>query len=495
MTYPENLYSVNLERTCLGGLINNTKTLIELDSVLTDKDFFFREHMIIFSILRGLVLGGRDVDKVLLAQKCKELNLNSFNELDIFSYIDSASFTKINEKGVIEFAKELIKLRIKREIFLNAQEIQSFISEKQEKTIEQLISGADKIYNDKINQYISTDIPSDLFAEAEDIIKERALNTDKIVNINTPFKIFNDMFGSLRVGLTAICGRAKNNKSSILLNIGFGAALQDKDLHILYLDTELKKQDHAFRCMAAFSQINMAYIEDGSWLKNKELADKINNSWGVINSLKGKFHHHYIGNRPIEEVIGIIKRWYYSVCKRGGKALVILDYIKIGDEKLSNFNGEHQELGRKINSLNAVSQELGIPILSSMQLNRSAITDQKEDESAISMTDRLSWFANGVFIFRKKRPDEVADEGEKFGTHKLIPVVLRYQGKNTSLLDLVRVTDHHSKNNKPSYRQNFINFNFSNFLLEERGTLRDIVKDKSLSNGLQNNEIEDANKF
>ncbi len=480
MSFPENLYSIRAEATYLGGLIKNPKYLIESDAFLSENDFYHKVHRTIFAVLRSLVFSGNSPDKVVLAQKCKELGLNTFEDLNLFEYLDSISFTNINEKGVKDLSKELIKLRIKRELWDNANAVQAFIKENGDKSVNEIISGADSIYSKKINSYTNDDTPVDLFSEAREIIDDR-VNNPQDRGIPTPFPIFNEMFGNLRVGITAICGRAKNNKSTILLNIGFGGVINNPKLKILYLDTELKKYDHVFRSMAALSQMHTSHLEEGDWTKNKELYAKLQSAYKISDSLKGRLFHHYIGNRPIEEVQTIIKRWYYNICGRGNPALVILDYIKIGDEKLSNYNGEHQELGRKINCLNSISQELNLPILTSMQLNRSAVIDKREDESAISMTDRLSWFANGVFIFRKKRAEEISDEGVHFGTHKLIPVVLRYEGKNTELLDWVKTDG----GPKPVYKPNFINYNFSNFLLTEKGTLRDIVKDKALSKNMQ----------
>lgn len=480
MTYPENLYSIRAEATCLGGFIKNPKLLIEIENFFGEKDFYHKVHRTAFAVLRSLVLSGQDANKVILAQKCKELGLNTFEELNLFEYLDSISYSQINEVGLKDLSKELIKLRIKRELWENAEEVKEFIKSSGEKSVNELISGADSIYTRKVINYTTDDVPVDLFGEAESIINDRVTNPGDR-GIETPFPIFNDMFGNLRVGITAICGRAKNNKSTILLNMGFGGIINNPKLKILYLDTELKKYDHVFRSMSALSQMHTSHLEEGNWTKNKQLYDKLQSAYKISNTLKGKLFHHYIGNRSIEEIQNIIKRWFFGVCGRGNPALIILDYIKIGDEKLSNYNGEHQELGRKINCLNAISQELNVPVLTSMQLNRSAIIDKREDEAAISMTDRLSWFANGVFIFRKKRPEEISEEGVKFGTHKLIPVVLRYEGKNTSLLDLVKIEG----GSKPTYKQNFINYNFSNFLLEERGTLREIIMDKSLSKNLQ----------
>lgn len=491
MQLPNELNSIQLERSVLGGFLNNKEFLIEMENKISERDFYNPVHSIIFSVLKNTTLSGQDINKVTLGQKIKDLKISKFNEIDIFDYLDTISFTQINLSGIKESVDELNKLRIKRELWINAADVQRFLQNSGSKSLSEIVSGVDSLNNAEISKTSHSDESVDLFAEAEDIISDRVKNPTK-PGIQTPFEIYNEMFGGFRDGITAICGRAKNNKSTILLNMGFGSLLKDDNLSVLYIDTELKKFDHVFRSMAALAQFNPGYLEDGSWIKNEVLKSKLDDSWKIAKRLKGKLFHHYVGNRSVEEIVSIIRKWYYTKCGRGNRGLIIFDYIKIGNEKLSNHNSETQELGRKINTLNELSHQLSVPILSSMQLNRSAVIDQRDDESVISMTDRLSWFANGVFIFRKKRPDEISEEGLNYGSHKLIPVVNRYQGKNAKLLDWVNTSDNPKK---PTYKPNFINYNFSHFLLEEKGTLIDIVKSKKLVTNLQPDKPSSTSTF
>jgi hypothetical protein len=114
-----------------------------------------------------------------------------------------------------------------------------------------------------------------------------------------------------------------------------------------------------------------------------------------------------------------------------------------------------------------------------MQLNRtgenfnrnaSAVVD---DSSAISLSDRLQWFASFVAIFRRKTLDELALDGQQFGTHKLIPTKTRFQGREAAgHQDLVRRLD---ATGKETWAQNYLNYNVQNFKIEERGSLHDIA--------------------
>jgi hypothetical protein len=115
-----------------------------------------------------------------------------------------------------------------------------------------------------------------------------------------------------------------------------------------------------------------------------------------------------------------------------------------------------------------------------MQLNRtgenfnrnsSAVID---DSSAIALSDRLQWFASFVAIFRRKTLDELALDGQQFGTHKLVPTKTRFQGKEAAgHQDLVRRLD---PTGKEIWAQNYLNYNVQNFKIEERGSLETIAQ-------------------
>ena len=80
--------------------------------------------------------------------------------------------------------------------------------------------------------------------------------------------------------------------------------------------------------------------------------------------------------------------------------------------------------------------------------------------------------------FRRKTLEEIATDGDQFGTHKLIPPKTRHQGKDApGHQDLIR----RNVNGKFKYVQNFLNFNVDNFRVDPLGTLTDIVNHENAS--------------
>ena len=241
--------------------------------------------------------------------------------------------------------------------------------------------------------------------------------------------------------------------------------------------------DMKFRIASSLTGIPVWHLETGNWKKNSQLYTKFEESKAVIKSVSNQVDHLQVAGKPIEEIVSIVKRWYFSKVGRGNQCVIIYDYIKLTGESDKNKQ-EYQLIGEKVNSLKELSLELNVPILTACQLNRSA-ENGVDDSSAISQSDRLQWYASYVAIFRRKTVEEIADDGQEFGSHKMIPLATRFQGRDSQgHHDLVRIQEGRSVR----YQPNFISFNIANFNVEERGTLSEIVQARSLRPDLNDSE-------
>lgn len=485
MNYPESLYSIRSEATIIGGLINHPQTLLDLEHTLEERDFHHRVHKVVFSLLKNSILDGKQVDKIILAQKAKDLNISTFEDINLFDYLDSVTYSKINSNGIKELSKELIKLRIKRELFTDAELVKQFVSEKVDRSVEELIGGTDKIYNERIDAYALNDKPIDLYGDIEEFILEKAKNPQDEVGLKTPFPKFNEIFGGLQsaAGIYSVVARPKSFKSTYLQNMAEGIIRLNPGTKCLILDTELTSDILKLRASSACAKVSYWHMNSGNWTKNAELAAKVKRELPKLKDLKGKIYHMPVPDKPINEICSLIKRWYHSVCGRGNKAVVIYDYLKVSGESVGQYNTEYMIIGNKVNALNQIAKELNIVIWTACQLNRSGEGRQAiDDGSAIALSDRLAWYAAFVGIFRKKWGEEIIEDGANWGTHKLIPLYSRFGGKDFYKNDLVRTTN--SKGNI-EYKHNFLSYTVSDFRVEENGDLNDILKANSLNKSLQ----------
>lgn len=472
------IYSLQIEKYVLSGLIRHPTSFADIESFISDSDFINEVHYTIFCVFKETFNKGEQIDKILISQKCQNLGITFKDQsIDIFNYVNSICLIPASQPGLIEAAKELLKFRIRREIEQTAEDIKKFAHSCAEKPIEEIINESDKIYNSKICAYAAdNNKPEDITSNVIEIIEERGNNPIQDTGLVTPYQNFNRLYGGIRPGnIYAWVSRPKHGKSTILNDLAIKVTTINKGCRALVLDTEMSTIDMKFRIASSLTGIPVWHLETGNWKKNANLFQKFDQSKAKIKALSNQVDHLQVAGKPIEEVASIVKRWYFSKVGRGNQCVIVYDYIKLTGESDKNKQ-EYQLIGEKVNALKELCLELNVPILTACQLNRSAESGV-DDSSAISQSDRLQWFASFVAIFRRKSVEEIADDGPEFGSHKLIPLATRFQGKDSAgHHDLVRVQE----GKKVKYMPNFISFNINNFNVEETGTLEDVLSAKSL---------------
>lgn len=471
------LYSLQIEKHVLGGLIQNPSTISDIDRFVSVKDFVAEPHGVIYGCLRAAFLANEKIDKVLLAQKIKNLGVAFKDEINIFDYIEAISFAPITPVATIDACKELVKLRALRDIEGTCEEMKVIVNKATNQSLSSTIAEVDAVYGKQINSFEFENEPTLLFEDIHELVEERGNNPINEIGLETPYPEFNRLYGGLRnKNLYIIASRAKAGKSSFLNEMSSEISRTHK-IPVLILDTEMSAAEVKFRAAAAKSGAPLWALETGNWRKSANSIEQVRSSLPDIGK-NYKVYYMSIGNKKIEEVASICRRWYLKIVGRDNKCLICYDYIKMM-EKLEKNQTEYQKMGDLVDTLKKLSEELNCPILTAVQSNRMGITTNREssevidDENSIGISDRICWYASYVGILRRKTPDEVALDTPESGTHLLKSIVSRFEGRDaTGHQDYMQ---RRYPDGKVRYVKNYINFNITNFRVEERGSLRDSI--------------------
>jgi replicative DNA helicase len=248
---------------------------------------------------------------------------------------------------------------------------------------------------------------------------------------------------------------------------------QKYNVPVLHFDNgEMSKEELSFRQCAALSGVPMHLLESGLWRKaGDDIVKAVRRVWPLIATMQCDYYN--VGGTSVDSMINILKRYYYSRVGRGKPLLLNFDYVKTSHESDAKVRAEWIVVGEMLDKFKKciqkdISDDTGpkISMMTSVQSNRSGIVANKnsmsiiDDESIVSMSDRIIQFGSHLFILRDKALDEIQDEGD-FGTHKLINIKKRHLG---------------------SLKKNFVNFEISNFGVEEKGDLRDILASRNKDN-------------
>ena len=482
------VYSYELEQHLIAGLIKYPKSYPLIASFIDEKDFFDDNTIVnktIFCVLRQSLEQAESLDEVILTQRVQSLNISFEDNINIADYIKALSLRQISKEGVLKAAQELKKITVRREIHNSSLEVaKSMKSLSTSASFDDIVSEADKIYNDKVNLYeMGSNKPENLFEEMEDFIEERGNNPIDEFGLMGPHERVNELYGSLlRPGnITVVVARAGVGKTQFCMDFCTKVSSMNNHVPVLHFDNgEMSKEELIIRQCSALSGVPMHLLETGRWRQaGEEVVNKVRQTWNKIKNFK--FYYYNVAGHSIDSMLNIIRRFYYSEIGRGNKMIFSFDYIKTTYER-QNGASSWETVGRMVDKFKQLIQkELcfndapTVAMLTSVQSNRLGITNNRsaenvvDDESIVSLSDQITQFCSHLFLLRQKTMDEIQSEPEGFGTHKLICLKYSWLGKDVHrALQPVEMPD-------GSKRKNYINLHMENFALEERGDLQDLV--------------------
>jgi len=473
------VYSQDLEKQVIGGLIKHQDSYAEVASFIGEQDFAYDLNRNLFSLIKHALDNKETIDKTILTSRLRNLGITTKDNIDPYEYIDALTLIQVTPKSLVQGVKDLKKVTKRREYVEVADQIKKQMLKGGNMSFDEINTYVDKTLYAKMNSWSGASDSVDLFETMQARVEELGNNPVDDMGIQTPYPYYNNRYGGFRNGnVYVFCSRPKQGKTSFLDATAFHMSNTMKDskgnpikIPTLILDTEMQSDEIQERVLAMISGVPVWYITTGNWRKVPEYVVKIREAWKVINRDKYKLHHEYVINTPIEQIVAKIKRWYYTKVGRGNQAMIVYDYIKITGEAMSEHNKEHQVIGEKVNTLKQlVGKEVTAPLITACQINRSGDNRQqaKDDASVIAQSDRVLWFASQVSIFRRKTPEEINVETPQFGTHKLINLESRWQGKDAAgHLDYVRDLEGNLVNN-------FTNFTVDNFKVTEHADAKEM---------------------
>jgi replicative DNA helicase len=491
---PMSINSKQLEQHVLAGLIQHPQSYTEIAVAIGDEDFYSEDtkvHQTIFRVLRAALEHGEEIDEIVLAQRVKQFNLSFEDNVDITHYIQALGMRKISKDGLLVAAQDLKKFTVRREILNNAREVgKTMKSIPSTASFDEIVETADKIYNSQIDSYsVERTSPENIFSSMEEMVEERGNNPITEFGLMGPHARLNELYGSLlRPGnISVVVARAGVGKTTFCLDFATKVSQKYDNVPVLHFDNgEMSQEELTMRQCAALSEVPLHLIETGEWRHNQECVDKIRAVWPQIKAFQ--FYYYNVAGMDTTSMINVLRRFYYSKVGRGNKMIFSFDYIKTTDATHQQGQREWEVVGNMVTAFkNLIQKEIVGPdgpmitMITSVQSNRSGVTNNRrvenilDDESIVSLSDRIIQFCSHMFHLRSKTNEEIQAEGANFGTHVLSCFKHRHLGKNVHrALNLVELED-------GSKRKNHVNLDFSNFSIKEVGDLQDQVDSLGLN--------------
>lgn len=345
----------------------------------------------------------------------------------------------VNPDNLDYYIEKTHDAHVKYELYKAAERLQEIVyknksSSEESKTADTLISEAERDILRVALGSSQAEEPVDLVEGVDEILKERIENPKRIIGLPTGFDILDDAIDGLQPGkLYIMSGRLKGGKSVFLLSTGVNIAYQIKDWkNVLYIDTEMDKNEHLFRTLGMLSGVPVRSIERGTYYSDPEFRNRVDQANKVM--AKNRFHHKYYPSYTVEGIGALARKWK----KKHDIGLLIFDYIKIPYGMDSRSLAEWQQLGGVTTYLKELSKELKIPVVAAAQLNREADEKSRVATRMIGGSDRILQFADVGMALIKKSAKEVKEQpGGKWAGNRRISVIAARGGGEHPGIDFI----------------------------------------------------------
>jgi replicative DNA helicase len=411
-------YMSEYERPLLTVALKDPLRLAQLRHKITDDHFLFLPNKIIYKSL-CMLTENPEIENVDLTTLHIECNKSGFESSGVGpQYLmlldqgvaDDGNFGFYLNKVEDAYRKYKLDVTLRQsltKVEKNAKEGLTDSEVTGKNLIDQTVASVTKL-----NLESSLDEESISVAErALPYVEERASGENIIKGLPTGFSSLDKSLNGLLPGtLTVVGGRAKDGKSTMLMNIveHLGVAAPDKDFDpvpILIISTEMYTDEDISRLIAINSYVEERKIANGLAWNDGNVRPVLESS--LKNIRNAKIYHRYMPSFNAEEVCSLIS--YHRL--RYGIELAVFDYIKMETKNASSDKREDQILGDITNALKMSAGKLEIPVLTACQINTRS--------DRIADSDRIARYADAIVEFRPKDEDdlEVQQPVSQYGTH------------------------------------------------------------------------------
>lgn len=473
-----NIKDFQIERCVLACLIKDPAFLAEIFQFITSNFFYHKAHQVIYSAIKTFHDEAKTLDQHILISRLQLMGLSMVDNLPTAEYVGGVLWnTVVDLNSKMIYVRELTKYHYCRETYLGFKKGADFIEEcvkSPEKQLKEIVDGAEKhLVNAVTLEAVggNDDQFVDLYGDMEDLINDGTDQT-KILGVDSPFPTFNKWFGKFLIGgLYIFSASSKVGKSTFLSYITDYIVDQAKGkAKVLFIDTEMKGREVACRKMGAKSGVNAFYYLQGGFVNDPDKVRKTEETFSYFQERKGLLYHYYLPSADTEKIESVARRFHSKHVKEGEVLILVLDYLKFsaGEDRTAGGGQqlkEYELIGLKTDAMKKLAEAIPNTIsITAIQTNR---------ENEIAQADRVKWYATGIFQLARKTPEEIGEEGKRFGTHTLKSVVIRNWGEFGEEAGAFSASD--GKNTKWYF--NHINLEFSNFKVTEAGTYKDVINE------------------
>ncbi|MFP5430659.1 MAG: replicative DNA helicase [Gammaproteobacteria bacterium] len=406
-------HSLEAEQSVLGGLMLEDTAWDRAAEIVSENDFYRRDHRLIFRAIAILANEGKPRDALTVSETLNRLG--ELEEAGGIAYLGEVVKNTASAANIGAYAEIVRERSVLRQLIRVSYEVSDAAYQPQGATSNQILDEAErKIFAiAEQQQKGSGPLPiRTLLAQTVNRIEQLYSSTDPMTGLSTGFSKLDEMTSGLQKGdMVIVAARPSMGKTTFAMNLVENVLMGGAP--VLVFSMEMPADSLVMRSLSSLGRIDQNRVRSGKL--EEEDWPRLTSTMSMLNEQK-LFIDDTGGLSPTE--VRARARRVAREC--GGQlGLIMVDYLqlmKVPGQEANRVN-EISEISR---SLKGLAKEMNCPVIALSQLNRSleqrpnkrpVMSDLRESGAIEQDADVI------MFIYR----DEVYNpESEDKGTAEII---------------------------------------------------------------------------
>ncbi len=395
-------HSIQAEQSVLGGLMLDNQAWDQVADQIREKDFYRREHQLIFRSVEALADKVQPFDVITLSEELERHG--ALKDAGGLAYLGSLANDTPSAANIRAYAEIVREHSVKRQLIRIGTEISNSGFQTEGRKSAELLDEAERKVFEIAEQGARgggfQPIKS-LLTKAVDRIETLFEQDDPLIGLSTGFTDLDRMTSGMQpADLVIVAGRPSMGKTSLAMNIAENVAI-NSGKPVAVFSMEMPGESLAMRMMSSLGRIDQHRVRTGS-LEDDEWP-RLTSAVSILAEAKM-----YIDDTPALSPTEVRARSRRLMREQGELGLIMIDYLQLMQAPGMSENRTN-EISLISRSLKALAKELNVPVIALSQLNRSL--EQRTNKRPIMSDLRESGAIEQdadlvIFIYR----DEVYNE-------------------------------------------------------------------------------------
>ena len=354
--------NIDAEKSLLGAVLIDEDTLADVSELVKPKDFYDKNHEMIYDGMLRLYEKHKPVDMLTLTDELKRkdhLSLvgGSAYLSELTNYVPTAAHA--------EAYADLVSQKAVRRRLIKASGDISEMGYDEDSDVQELLSKAESELFNVSDQSLKQDLTSieSVLTDSFDRMEELHQNKGAIRGIRTGYRDLDNMTAGLqRSDLIILAARPAMGKTTLVTNLAYNVATIEQKA-VLFFSLEMSKEQLVDRMLADAAGVDSWNIRTGN-LSDDDFS-KITDAMGEMAEAPI-----YIDDKPGLSVLEMRTK-ARRIAHEQELGLIVVDYLQLMQGSGRHDGNRVQEVSEISRGLKLVARELNVPVIALSQLSRS----------------------------------------------------------------------------------------------------------------------------